>query len=83
MFVKGQRVLLGAQPCYFPANSAYYTALILLSRIDGDAPRALKHLLRAFWIVREQADFNFRSRSLRASEHGPSLLPFDRSTSDS
>src|SRR5437879_4801875 len=37
--------------------------LILLSRIDGDAPRAQIVLAPAFWIVREQADFNFRSRS--------------------
>jgi cold-inducible RNA-binding protein len=34
-------------------------------------------------MVREQADFNFRSRSLEHSKTGPSLLPFDRSQSDS
>jgi len=30
-----------SQPCYFRRDSAYYCALILLSRINGDAPRAL------------------------------------------
>jgi len=57
--------------------------LILLSRIDGDAPRAQIYQRWRFWMVREQADFNFRSRSIEHSKTGPSLLPFDRSKSDS
>jgi hypothetical protein len=32
------------------------TVTFLLSRINGDAPRASK-LAAAFWMVREQADF--------------------------
>ena len=34
-------------------------------------------------MIREQADLNFRSRSVEHSEHGPSLLPLRRSKSDS
>jgi hypothetical protein len=34
--------------------------LLLLSRIDGDAPRALEKMAAAFWMVREQADLNLQ-----------------------
>ena len=44
---------------------------------------AHERIALAFWMVREQADFNFRSRSFEHPKTGPSLLPFDRSQSDS
>ena len=40
--------------------------LILLSRIDGDAPRAESKFALVVWIVREQAVVNFRSRSFKS-----------------
>src|ERR1051326_4905485 len=51
-----------------PCISHHNRRLILLSRIDGDAPRA-KRLAPDVWMVREQVCFTHRSRScLRASE---------------
>jgi hypothetical protein len=45
--------------------------LILLSRIDGDAP-AQQISAPDVWIVREQASFKLLKPLTRASEPGPS-----------
>src|SRR5450432_1670717 len=57
--------------------------LILLSRIDGDAPHAWKTVGSGVLEVREQADFNFRSRSLEHPNTGSFAATVHRSQSDS
>jgi len=46
--------------------------LILLSRIDGDATRAINYSAPAFWIVRGQAVFNSEAAHSEHPTPGPS-----------
>jgi hypothetical protein len=56
---------------------------LLLSRINEDAPLALKDLAAAVWIVREQADLNFRSCSFLNVRSRAFAATVPRSTPDS
>jgi cold-inducible RNA-binding protein len=57
--------------------------LTLLSRIDGDAPRAQTNWRWRFGWFESRLIVNFRSRSFRASEPGPSTATVYRRQSDS
>ena len=60
----GRGILCGAaaEPCKFVLRWCIISEVLLLSRINGDAPRVLK-LAAAFGWSESRPGFNFRSRS--------------------
>ena len=73
-----------AQLATIVRNEASLLPVTLLSRIDGDAPRAKSYQRRSFWIVREQASFKHVKPLYESIRTRPfERQPFRRSQSDS